>query len=125
MSRTPTNQKSPDPRVSRIRSRKKKVFILTGPPGVDFEHYVSTNPILKSLPLFDTSLGNKAAWRDAAMDAVLITSAPARNAKEYWLRECSKYGFTEPRLFVIDPGKERAKASVTASLARSDFGLNS
>lgn len=81
----------------------KDLIILTGPPGAGKSTYADA---MKGVAIYDQNLQNKALWRDhdGPRTAVLVTSAPNRDAKEYWVREAVKFGFA-PRLVVYDPGR--------------------
>lgn len=80
---------------------KRELLIVTGPPGAGKSTYVKK----LDLPTFDQNLGNKSMLRDSKEPIqVLVTSAPGRRAKDHWIKEAKRFGFT-PSLFVVDPGR--------------------
>ena len=80
---------------------ERPLVILTGPPGAGKSTYASTK---LNGSVFDQNLGNKSMWRDNREGAtVLVTAAPDKDAKHYWLQEARRFGFA-PRIIVLDPG---------------------
>jgi tRNA uridine 5-carbamoylmethylation protein Kti12 len=92
----------------------RPLIILTGPPGAGKSTYADT----MKCAVYDQNLHNKAQWRDHRDGtlAILVTSAPDRAAKTYWLREAVKFGFS-PKLVVLDPGI----ATTTQQLMRREM----
>jgi tRNA uridine 5-carbamoylmethylation protein Kti12 len=92
----------------------RPLIILTGPPGAGKSTYADT----MKCAVYDQNLHNKAQWRDHRDGtlAILVTSAPDRSAKTYWLREAVKFGFS-PKLVVLDPGI----ATTTQQLMRREM----
>lgn len=82
---------------------KKKIILLTGPPGAGKLAYArDTYP---GIPVYEASVGNKSLWRDQPEGrAILITAAPARAAKVYWVGEAKRFGFT-PTVVVLSGDK--------------------
>jgi len=91
-----------DPSYQPAYQEARDLLILTGPPGAG----KSTYSAALEAKVYAQDLQNKAMWRDHCEPilAVLVTSAPDRQAKEYWMREAVKFGFV-PRLVVYDPGR--------------------
>ena len=94
----------------------KPVIIVTGPPGSGFEEWSDG----LGYPVYGPHRGNKAHWRDHPVQAnepiVLATPAPDADAKEYWVREARRFGFS-PRIVVVMPPEANAIAAVCR-----DFG---
>lgn len=98
---------------------KKELVVLTGPPGAGKLQYARDN--YPDATVYESSLGNKPLWRDQpGGSAVLITSAPASAAKEYWVDEAKRFGFT-PTVVVLSGDKVN---EVRMLLSRETTDLN-
>lgn len=89
----------------------KELYIVTGPPGSPCLDYAET----LGGEIYEQSLGNKSLWRDhkrGTGPAILVTAAPAHDAKEFWLTEARRYGFV-PTLLLLDPGRPKATKWLT------------
>lgn len=88
----------------------KQLIIVTGSPGSGAGDYAEK----LGHKVFSREKGNISEWRDwrGTTTAILVTSAPKKESKQYWMEEAKRFGFS-PRVVVIDPGRSAAEQQIT------------
>ena len=96
-----------------MSQNKRELIIVTSPPGMNPESWAKIRH--PKATVYSDALGNKTVWRDQSKgEAVLITAAPAAEAKGFWIAEARRFGFT-PTLVVLTGRKEDQRRTLIAS----------